>query len=87
MLLMENPRGIDALGRVPIIPTSAAGRDGFRRQMRADGTTYCCEYSYSKKKRTESAVSVKKPRCPQDAKQRGRNREEAESNVAKLTYP
>ena len=31
--------------------------------------------------------SVKKPHCPRDAKQWGRNREEAESNVITVTHP
>ena len=30
--------------------------------------------------------SMKKPRCPREAKQRGRNREEAESNVIRVIY-
>jgi hypothetical protein len=34
-----------------------------------------------------AALLVKKPRCPRDAKQRGRNREEAESNVIKIPKP
>jgi hypothetical protein len=32
-----------------------------------------------------SSLSVKKPHCPREAKQWGRNREEAESNVITVT--
>src|SRR5207248_2271755 len=38
-------------------------------------------------KESKIRVQVKKPRCPRKAKQRGRNREEAESNFCTLTEP